>query len=122
MLTVYDELVKRLRSDADYMDGEGIALFAAPKFYRECADAIEEQSLVLESYRNRMKAGCDWIPVTERLPERRRWVLCRCQANITEVMRFENAEWYHDPSHVYFFEFVTHWMPLPDPPKKEPDA
>ena len=60
-----------------------------------------------------------WIPVEERLPERRRWVLCRCQANITEVMRFENAEWYHDPSHVYFFEFVTHWMPLPESPEEE---
>ena len=29
MLTVYDELVMRLRSDADYMDSNGIALYAA---------------------------------------------------------------------------------------------
>ena len=60
-----------------------------------------------------------WIPVTERLPPKRKWVLCKCQACITEVLRFDNAEWYHDPTHVYMFDFVTHWMPLPEPPKEE---
>ena len=60
-----------------------------------------------------------WIPVAERLPEKRKWVLCKCQANIVDVLRFENAEWYHDPTHVYMYEFVTHWMPLPEPPKEE---
>lgn len=61
----------------------------------------------------------DWIPVTERLPEKRKWVLCRCEDNIHEVLRWENNEWYHDPKHVYFSDFVTHWMPLPEPPKEE---
>ena len=60
-----------------------------------------------------------WIPVAERLPEKRKWVLCRCEANITEVLRYENNEWYHDPRHVYYFDFVTHWMPLPTPPQGE---
>ena len=60
-----------------------------------------------------------WIPVTARLPEKRKWVLCRCEAGITDVLRYENAEWYHDPTHVYFFDFVTHWMPIPAPPEEE---
>lgn len=60
-----------------------------------------------------------WIPVKDRLPEKRKWVLCFCQANIIDVLRYENAEWHHDPTHVYMFEFVTHWMPLPEPPKEE---
>ncbi len=41
---MYDELVKRLRADADYMDNNGIMLYAVAPFYRECADAIEEMS------------------------------------------------------------------------------
>lgn len=60
-----------------------------------------------------------WIPVTKRLPDKRKWVLCRCEANIIEVLRWENNEWYHDPMHVYYPSFVTHWMPLPEPPKEE---
>lgn len=95
------------------------------------ADAIEKLSMKLhgdEAAIAGMKREIErmvvagkprWIPVTERLPEKRKWVLCKCQANIVEVLRFENAEWYHDPAHVYMFEFVTHWMPLPEPPKEE---
>ena len=60
-----------------------------------------------------------WIPVTERLPEERKYVLCKCRADIIDVLRFENAEWYHDPTHVYMYGFVTHWMPLPEPPREE---
>lgn len=60
-----------------------------------------------------------WISMTERLPEKRKWVLCRCEANIIEVLRWENDEWYHYPMHVYYPSFVTHWMPLPEPPKEE---
>ncbi len=59
-----------------------------------------------------------WISVEERLPEKRKWVLCRCEANIIEVLRWENNEWYHDPMHVYYPSFVTHWMPLPEPPEE----
>ena len=72
----------------------------------KAADAIEELSKPR------------WIPVTERLPEKRKWVLCTCRSNIVDVLRYENAEWYHDPTHIYMFEFVTHWMPLPTPPKE----
>ena len=41
---MHDNLVKRLRADADYMDSNGIMLYAVAPFYRKCADAIEELS------------------------------------------------------------------------------
>lgn len=66
-----------------------------------------------------MPSAQEWIPITKRLPERRKWVLCQCCGGIVEVMRWENNEWYHDTHHVYFSDFVTHWMPLPEPPKSE---
>ena len=138
-MTEYDELIAALRfCDGGECDGccEYKKEHGCDTLLRDAANAIEALSMKLHGdeaaiagmkreIERMVVIGADkpkWIPVTERLPERRRWVLCRCQANITEVMRFENAEWYHDPSHVYFFEFVTHWMPLPDPPGEEPDA
>lgn len=59
-----------------------------------------------------------WISVKDRLPEEKEWVLCYCRAKIKEVLRFQNGEWYHDPNHTYMYGFVTHWMPLPEPPKE----
>lgn len=94
-----DELVKRLRRYHDNRKSSTI--------FSEAADAIEELSKPR------------WVSVTERLPEKRKWVLCRCEASIIEVLRWENNEWYHDPMHVYYPSFVTHWMPLPEPPKEE---
>lgn len=60
-----------------------------------------------------------WISVAERLPKERERVLCFCRANIIDVLRYDTAEWYHDPTHSYMFGFVTHWMPMPEPPKEE---
>lgn len=59
-----------------------------------------------------------WISVEERLPGRE-WVLCKCRANIHEVLSLRDGYWYHDPQHKYMGGFVTHWMPLPEPPKEE---
>ena len=60
-----------------------------------------------------------WISVKERLPEKRKWVLCLCEADIIDVLRWENNEWYHDPMHVYYPSFVSHWQTLPTPPEED---
>lgn len=62
----------------------------------------------------------EWIPVTERLPENGKYVLCFCRANIICVLRRDkDGDWYENPAHVYMSSFVTHWMPIPEPPKEE---
>lgn len=61
----------------------------------------------------RIPAAQRWIPVTERPPDSRAWVLCKCRANIHEVLSWRDGGWYHDPQHRYMRGFVTHWMPLP---------
>ena len=68
-----------------------------------------------------------WIPVTERLPELDSDVLCRlkgfCYGGRTQVCRYRKADKYIN--HPYFdhhrngFPVVTHWMPLPTPPKED---
>ena len=60
-----------------------------------------------------------WIPVTERFPEFGAEVLCKCRANIYEVLTWTAEGWEYDPRHIYMSGFVTHWMPLPETPKEE---
>lgn len=58
----------------------------------------------------------EWIPVTERLPKKGVYVLCACRANIYSVMKWDGIDWCENPTHIYMAGFVTHWMPLPEPP------
>ena len=63
-----------------------------------------------------------WIPVTERLPdENNRWVLCLCVSGAIEVLKFDYTMWNWDaqyPGRCYMENYVTHWMPLPEPPRE----
>lgn len=65
----------------------------------------------------------EWIPVTERMPEKNdRWVLCLCVSGAIEVLKFDYTMWNWDaqyPGRCYMENYVTHWMPLPKPPKGE---
>ena len=63
-----------------------------------------------------------WIPVTERLPEIARRVIVTDGENISfgYVLNYERKDW--NPWCVQLpviYNKVTHWMPLPEPPKGE---
>ena len=64
-----------------------------------------------------------WIPVTERLPEGMDWVACACKDGEIRILCYDYImdDWdIHDrPNSCYAKGFVTHWMPLPEPPKGE---
>lgn len=69
-----------------------------------------------------------WISVDDELPEQRnlprsRSVLIFCESNLctfTAVYNFENGGWeYFAQGSVEVRGRVTHWMPLPEPPKQE---
>ena len=71
----------------------------------------------------------EWIPVKDKLPDQNEEVLVivngKPQKNITLNCAYELAE--YDPHEGWIMEMwpewegavVTHWMPLPDPPKGE---
>lgn len=108
---MYDELVKRLRNAAQWAD-KGLVI--TPSVCLEAADAIEELT-----DRNVGK----WIPVTERLPEDLTRVIVFCEDGVSYGLcdhliadDEEVVEW-HDFLHYPITP--THWMPLPQPPKKE---
>jgi len=97
---MYEELVKHLRF---YEDGT--------LYYKQAADAIEVLSKP------------QWIPVTERLPDHLTSVIVhRKDGGIFIWEYFDTSPtdecWIDDSMNVYSFYDVTHWMPLPEPPKE----
>lgn len=69
----------------------------------------------------------EWIPVEDKLPEEGEYVLCVLKGfnygGKIQVCKFVPADKFKDkPYFEHFrngFPSVTHWMPLPQPPKGE---
>ena len=122
---MYDELVKHLRfcgkcNDAiecDYCEynntTEYVDRACSDRLMLQAADAIEE----LSKHR--------WIPVTERLPEVDQPVMiCAFGKSVGEGVYRGHDGFHHvwkmyTSSGTYWDDEVTHWMPLPQPPKEE---
>ena len=65
----------------------------------------------------------EWISVDERLPEACEYVVCIAKRNpfsrfMPMVARIKKNGWVNPITEQYISE-VTHWMPLPEPPKGE---
>lgn len=87
-------------------------------FYEKSADHLIANGVTFATDKN---DGDKWIPATERMPKPMKFVLCACRANIIEVMRYDTKRAGWDPmseDRLYMKGFVTHWMPLPEPPKE----
>ena len=69
--------------------------------------------------------GDKWIPVTERLPDTYRLVLAVCKSGKIFVGEYVDLGWRTlwriktaRDSTKEITQIVTHWMPLPEPPKE----
>ena len=65
----------------------------------------------------------EWISVNDRLPEAGEYVVCIAKRNpfsmfMPMVARIKKNGWVNPITEQYISE-VTHWMPLPEPPKGE---
>ena len=65
----------------------------------------------------------EWISVKDRLPENDQWVLCFMKDKsfgTLRVFQWNYIDWqWNDGNKWYDENDVTHWMPLPQPPKGE---
>ena len=95
---MYETLVASLRNVSEYDSGYA-------KLMYDAADAIEALS--------KMEKTTQWIPVTERLPKEQETVLIWGEQGIILL------NWRHDNKWCGCLGDVTHWMPLPEPPKEE---
>lgn len=120
---MYEELVKKLRHCNDEVfcnkcewtwncGGEKMII-------GEAADAIEDLSKTLdEEVEINTAMGCNmpvWIPVAERLPERNYNCLVCDDGVVLEGYMNLVGGWYDLIGDK--LKYVTHWMPLPTPPK-----
>jgi len=119
---MYEELVERLKIAADWA-GKGFCI--TPSLCLEAADAIEEDDIAFRQLERDYKVLCGnlpkWIPVTETLPEKYTAVLAAGNGEVACGLFVGFAE----PAHVASWDLdnvaaepVTHWMPLPEPPKE----
>lgn len=70
----------------------------------------------------------EWVSVDERLPEKQHdWVLAACKLvpegyyGVPHIAELRNGKWWSDDGKFPLIEIgvkVTHWMPLPAPPKE----
>lgn len=88
-------------------------------YIQEAADTLQLQKvriMELETELKRVKAERRWIPVTERLPESGvRVIVCRGNKVEQGVFLGVNGWWKVYGTNT---KNVTHWMPLPEPPKE----
>lgn len=69
----------------------------------------------LQKVATEINDGHKWIPVTERLPERGQEVIVASYRMIKPVV-FVTIFWNKEHDNWYG---ITHWMPLPEPPKED---
>ena len=78
---------------------------------------MDEHTVSEQSYKRGLEAGKPkWIPVTERLPEYRQIVAVRVHFPFDENARTDVTQ-YNPNYNPQFWERVTHWCELPEPPK-----
>lgn len=144
---MYDDLVKRLRScTSDTVEdcagcpyqGGYKGTYCMNGLITEAADAIEELKKVLDAVSDAHNEGYDvgywagrrdyetkWIPVTERLPEVNQPVMiCAFGKSVGEGVYRGHDSFHHvwkmyASAGTYWDDEVTHYMPLPEPPKEE---
>ena len=71
-----------------------------------------------EGYKQGKADAMTWIPVSERLPI---GIVLACGKNgIIEILMYDSERKQWDCFNGYFCpeDWVTHWMPLPEPPKE----
>ena len=108
---IYEELIKGLRV---------IAKGETDEIFSEAADAIEELTVINE--RQLLEIAVlskpKWIPVTERLPDENDVVLITDSLDVGTGYLIHGYGWI-SPFDDIDMSHVSHWMPLPQPPKED---
>ena len=109
---------------AEYIEREAAIAWFMP--YVHAGESIEADVVISDL--KGMKAYDvepvqQWIPVYDELPEVGGYVVCIAKRNpfsrfMPMIARIEKNGWVNPMTEQYISE-VTHWMPMPNPPKGE---
>lgn len=85
-----------------------------------------QQARCIENLTDKLNATNDalprWISVEERLPEKGVFVVVyygHFIGNLMDVYMWDGECWRSSSGYLEDAENITHWMPLPEPPKEE---
>lgn len=86
---------------------------------RQLERAIADEKAAYERGLRDGERKSNWISVKDRLPEKQRNYLVYVPPVYTNVVYFNGYEWVVDEEEYCFISSdITHWMPLPEPPKE----
>lgn len=84
---------------------------------------LEKTNTVLitkEAFECLKERVCEWIPVSERLPEDGTWAIFTDGSSISvERYKADALDHFYPQGRWFLFENTTAWMPLPKPYKAE---
>lgn len=92
---------------------------------KEAAIKAVEDACILAVAVLREQEERRWIPVTDRLPEKTDRFMCTYKFNSNSEMQFVGDLYYFDSDKYPNWQYesdgliVTHWMPMPEPPKED---
>lgn len=97
-----DEIIKALRQFIHQFDGRDVGDYFVEDVLEAAADLLEQDA-----------KKTSWISVKDRLPEPNERVLAYFPGTRdSEAVMLPSKGWAVN-------KFVSHWMPLPEPPKEE---
>lgn len=111
-------MTDREKLDDLFADGKCPAWFIDNKQRLDTVDYLIANGVTVGDANN---ATTTWISVEDRLPEPMEWMLCFCSTNVVHILRLDDYGHYWTTQSLcnhYKKEYVTHWMPLPQPPKE----
>ncbi len=117
------ELADHLVANGVTIGYEPLRLNCSEDFAEKLAEYLRNSPVMIMSEEPQMEY-CGWIPVTERLPESYKLVLAVCKSGKIFVGEYVDLGWRTlwriktaRDSTKEITRIVTHWMPLPEPPK-----
>lgn len=102
------------RTDGDFADAVWEAVEVIDGLLNDLQDALDRIAELTDTNVGK------WIPVTEKLPKKCQYYLVTDWGGVEEAYYNSEGVWFsrHDDK----LKAVTHWMPLPEPPKEETDG
>ena len=111
----WEEKIKRI---ADHLISSGVTV---QESCNTCAEATQNCIAELQEKIAELRSVQEWVSVDDRLPENGGYVVCIAKRNpfsrfMPMVARIEKNGWANPITEQYISE-VTHWIPMPQPPK-----